>query len=571
MAVTFNPHSGDSVTIGGSSTTGPFPKYSIGVERVESDAGVLIDIVYAITVTGQMIASGDVTSEGARQKSLFSRQKVLAALLEQDSPTGQLNIDPYGGSTGMRFGDAKLTGVEFPEGDDETGGTQVADYTFNFQASTRDSKIGTAQHLSACDESWEVAKGDEKTTDLGTGESQTLLANPKNTFTVTHTISATGFDKYVNGLFSRSGWDEARAWVQSRLKAAPTEVTSNLQGNATDFTNFDPKRMGNFVAATEGEDATPAVDSGLIDLTSLNSYDYNVQITSDINAGTYSATETYFLSPKDYTTSIEMSYEVDEEDVSTVTVNVSINGLDKPGDDDDDGTLRLSDSSIKQAIDQVASFKGLMYSEANTFYRSQIGASDDTDSETGALLDGRALSTTGSSSESRNYTTGEISLSQTYNDKNAGGDELINENNLSESHNFSDSNKGHTNNTVAILPVIGKPDGPVFQNMGTTNERKRSLSLEWTSKKNIDVTTVDGDGVSSTSSINFRKAITSYLKGDTEADNYAKGKTYVESAYTHADTYRPDGTQGTHYWQISRTDGWNEQTGQFTLSIEWTY
>ena len=90
MAVTFNPHTGDSVTIGGSSTTGPFPKYSIGLERVESDAGVLIDIVYAITVTGQMIASGDVTSEGARQKSLFSRQKVLAALLEQDSPTRQL-------------------------------------------------------------------------------------------------------------------------------------------------------------------------------------------------------------------------------------------------------------------------------------------------------------------------------------------------------------------------------------------------------------------------------------------------------------------------------------------------
>lgn len=79
----------------------------------------------------------------------------------------------------MRFGDAKLTGVEFPEGDDETGGTQVADYTFNFEASTRDGKIGTSQYLSACDESWEVAKGDEKTTDLGTGESQTLLANPK--------------------------------------------------------------------------------------------------------------------------------------------------------------------------------------------------------------------------------------------------------------------------------------------------------------------------------------------------------------------------------------------------------
>ena len=51
MAVTFNPHSGDSVTIGGSSTTGPFPKYSIGVERVESDAGVLIDIVYAVSYT----------------------------------------------------------------------------------------------------------------------------------------------------------------------------------------------------------------------------------------------------------------------------------------------------------------------------------------------------------------------------------------------------------------------------------------------------------------------------------------------------------------------------------------
>ena len=46
MAVTFNPIGGAQLTIGGTSGTGPFPKYSINTERVESGDGTLIDLIY---------------------------------------------------------------------------------------------------------------------------------------------------------------------------------------------------------------------------------------------------------------------------------------------------------------------------------------------------------------------------------------------------------------------------------------------------------------------------------------------------------------------------------------------
>ena len=52
MAITFNPDDGDSVVIGGTDATGPNPKYSISAERVQSEQGVLLDVIYNITVNG---------------------------------------------------------------------------------------------------------------------------------------------------------------------------------------------------------------------------------------------------------------------------------------------------------------------------------------------------------------------------------------------------------------------------------------------------------------------------------------------------------------------------------------
>ena len=80
MAVTFNPIGGSSITIGGTSGTGPFPKYSINTERVESGDGTLIDLIYNISVTGQIIAEGNITTPGMEVLRMTSRLMMLFLL-----------------------------------------------------------------------------------------------------------------------------------------------------------------------------------------------------------------------------------------------------------------------------------------------------------------------------------------------------------------------------------------------------------------------------------------------------------------------------------------------------------
>ena len=130
MAVTFNSIGGGSITIGGSGSD-PFPKYSISTERVESGDGTLIDVTYSISITGQVLASGDITSAGARQNSLIGRMKTMLSAAENSMPVGTLEIVPYGGLANViSFSDATLVGVELAEQDD-SGSVQYQDYTFH--------------------------------------------------------------------------------------------------------------------------------------------------------------------------------------------------------------------------------------------------------------------------------------------------------------------------------------------------------------------------------------------------------------------------------------------------------
>ena len=93
MAVTFNPIGGSQITIGGTSATGPFPKYSINTERVETGDGTLIDLIYNISVTGQIIAEGDITTPGARQDNLMSKMISRLALMENEVPVAETKVE----------------------------------------------------------------------------------------------------------------------------------------------------------------------------------------------------------------------------------------------------------------------------------------------------------------------------------------------------------------------------------------------------------------------------------------------------------------------------------------------
>ena len=94
----------------------------------------------------------------------------------------------------------------------------------------------------------------------------------------------------------------------------------------------------------------------------------------------------------------------------------------------------------------------------------------------------------------------------------------------------TDDNEDRSVQTVAIIAIIGKADGPIFQDMGTTPERKRSVSVDWTMKKD---------------------------KRDEKPS---------AAALTAANAYKPTGA-----YQLSKTESWTKATGAYTLNIEWSY
>ena len=491
MAVTFNSIGGGSITIGGSGAD-PFPKYSISTEGVQSGDGTLIDITYNVSITGQVLASGDITAAGSRQSSLLGRIKTMLQTAENAIPVGTLEIVPYGGLSGVvSFSDATLMAVEIAEQDD-SGSVQYQDYTFTFTAHKRDgAKIGNTYSLASAEETWEVTENDTRVF-----ESNTLSNTPTKTYTITHTVSATGYNKTTDTAFNKAGWSEAKDWVLSRLVATPdTAVDKNMADNSTYFTTFNGVYMG-------------ASSADFIDLSTDEYYNHNRVANSDLSGGAYSVTETWFISKESVTHDIEMSYDLNEEQIGSVTVNGTISGL---------STSSFSskkDNKVTQAEAVLTTVLDQGYSLASTFFNTVK------EPDAGALTNNILTK-----SVAKNPVAGTITYSINFNDKTKEDEDTI-----SETLTVSDDNEDRSNKVIAIIAIIGKADGPIFQDMGTTPERKRSVSVDWTMKKD---------------------------KRETKP---------TARATTAADVYKPTGA-----YQMSKSESWTPATGAYTLNIEWVY
>jgi hypothetical protein len=206
-----------------------------------------------------------------------------------------------------------------------------------------------------------------------------------------------------------------------------------------------------------------------------------------------------------------MSLDSGEDGVTSVTVNGTIQGLNTSS------FATRSEDKITQAEGVLDNCLTQAYGLANSFYTASV---------TSTVACPLALNTSEmSKSISKNKTTGVITYSLSYNDIGSAS-----ANTITESLQISDDNEDRTNNIVAIIQIIGRADGPIFQNMGTTTERKRSASLEWTMKV---------------------------------CDRSSKPSV---AALTVVNTYKPTGA-----YQLSKSESWTPSTGGYSLSIEWTY
>lgn len=530
MAVLYKPHkSGKTLLIGGQSVTtgtggglvGPFPRFSISREELSTGDGTYIGTKFAIEITGTATLNvnddQDITAVGQRQNAVMG-SAMTALQFDRDSfPTqgnGVLEIAPYGGQSNViKFNDARLTGISLPEQTEEEAGVQTLQYTFSFEAykdgseNTSDGSTGdlkeTTYKLSSAEENWELSENDQKFF-KGNDPTQGVY----KTYTLTHTVSATGLKKYSGATLAADGeaWRQAQKWVKSRLKSSTeirNPITTDLMGDSKYWsTQFVPVNMD----GTTPEAITPDLKDGTV---AYRGYNHVRSVSSDLGGGSYSVTETWTLC--DQTTAkathdIEVSVEDDKSQFVTVSISATIQGLNS---NDASSNTQDSYTNAKAAYDII---KTKTYGLANAAYTA-FGSG-------GTLRNEKITESYG-----ENKVSGTITYNVTYND-----DEISLENALSENLTVNYDNQEGLNEVTAKIPIIGKADGPVIQKMNTTTIKTVSVTFDAVMKKG------------------FRTSPP------------------TSAANTAVDAYKPDGAN-----QQSKTESWSPKTGTYNLSISWEY
>lgn len=489
MAITFTPDSGTQIVIGGevNPTTGipgPFPAYSISRTPIRKDS-VLLGSTYEISVNGTAIIndSTDMFDKGARQNKIH---ELIKDILFTGGKKGQLDIAPYGGKANvLSFDNAVLLSADAAEQDDASQGVQVQNYSFTFSSdrlTVNSEEIDgpdVEQDLDDISESWDVSFLDGEYDQIAFENSAANAVQRK--WSLSHTISATGRSQ-ASG---ESGYTEAKAYVEARLAT-----------------------LGNNPLTAVDLSGTPiAIDFGFNTAT-YTAYDQVDQISQGLLDGTYSVTRTWILS-KAGTAGMKMSFDFSDDQAAefqTVNVSVTINGYETQGPEE---TYSQRYVNAKTKFDAV---KSNFATYASLFYNAE-------DSTGGTLK-----SAPSAESSSHDQTNGVISYSATFDDGTVGYVGAI-----SESVNVTYNNEDGGNQVVAIIPVIAKSDGPVIQDMATTQEATRSVSVELQMGRSYRTSKPDG--------------------------------TTIASAYAPV---------GIAYRQ-NKTESWNPKSGSYSLSIDYVF
>ena len=441
MSVSYTNASG---TFDLASSSGPNPRYSISMET-QQKSGIAYANRYSISATGTFIATGDITTQGERAKSILDE---IAVELIRSGGYGTLTIQSPGGSTSLIFKDCKLLTIDAAEQDESSQGVTTQEFTASFEAYKMQQTSGANDDdfyenlgdgdLDDLNESWDWAITEDYTSDKQESETN-------RNFTATYTVSATG-----RGSSSTSGYEAAKAWVQSRVA-----------------TNSNP-------LAAEDLLGNPNTLDGLPPAANYNLYNKITSRNEDTSSGSYSETVSWVVSKHQAGCSVDISGSLDPAGAAnTVDVSVTITGY----EDNLEGETSSKYSNAKAFYDAKVEPYLPTWAEShyNTFLAPSLTA-------TGRSLNGFVTS----KSVSANETDGVITVSATFDDKNV----LLGA--VDQNIQITDTNADGGNQIVAIIPVIAKTNGPVIQDMSTTGERTRSISLDLTMDQNNRVTRPDG-------------------------------------------------------------------------------
>jgi hypothetical protein len=548
MAITYQTKSAPAVSlvIGGQSShgtgvyksygiLGPFPRYSISRENIFTGTGSYLGTSFTITVTGTAILNQaddkqDPLEVGERQKRVQGEVlTILQFAREQQTAQsiGLLQIQPYGGKTNkIKFADARLTSIEVPE-QGETAGIQNTEYTFTFEATreistnTNDGKttagkaIQPRYNLAAIEENWELSENEGKISYVGNDPDSP--ASSRKTYTLTHTVSATGLNTYegTNNVMTTNdeAFRQAAQWVATRLVADPmAEIQTDMMGDYSEFpSGFTPADMNDVEYQSELGFKLSAHG-----LSKYGSYNHIRQISHNMAEGSYAVTDTWLLSQENVSATHEIEFSYDaapQSDASSISVSATIQGLATKT------ALDQDDNKYNGALASFHTMKGLLFAAANNVYKDSGGV--------GTLRDVKA-----SESISHNKVGGSINYNVSYNDleiKYSPAEDVI-----SETIGVNYNNDDNSIQIIALQPILERELGPVIQDMRTTKEKTVGVTVDLVMASNK--------------------------------------RSVKPSAMSMAEAYKPIKSAGGHGpYLTNKTESYNPKTGAYSLTLDWTY
>lgn len=504
---TFVPFGGDTLEIGGivggPNIPGPGPRYSISTEILKTD-GLPLGTKYSVSVSGTAIINNTASMlvAGARQAEIH---KLIGFIALNQGNAGTLTITGYGGTVPIVFNDCVLISCDAPEQDDVSQGVQTQEYSFTFEATritvngrSNDNLYGTdlEDYILEYSENWSCAANEGQYTP--TSGSDDTPSEPM--YTVTHSISAVGKQR-ADGTNS---YLQAKNFVDERLGILGEDPTGTFQDKALAPSNIELEFVPN----------------------DYNAYNQINSYTNDITGGSYSVERTWVIAKSSATMTVELTANVDPEaEANTVDLSVTFTGLDtKKGYTE--GGVGTQNDKYANALTAYGLSAGNFFNWASDYYNAaNIGSGSSSLQENSASF-----------SRTDNKSDGVISVSYSYNDLEV--DSLDFPCASSQSVNISETNALGIQQVVAILPVIAKADGPVIQNMATTQERTRSATLDLQIKKEIE------------GNDNCRG-----VKPD--------GISWLLTNYT------PQGIDNVYIQSV--TDSWSPTSGAYSATVDWVW
>jgi hypothetical protein len=318
---------------------------------------------------------------------------------------------------------------------------------------------------------------------------------PEHAFRLTHSINATGKRHYDGTGLLREAWENAKLWVGERL------------GLDTDFANL-----------TQGLNL-PSYYGGFNHTRSENTNEA---------AGSYEVTETWILSSgdalEDFTVSTRSS-------IDTPTTSVSIEG----------NIAGMETRNLADYFDVTTD----RYTAANTKYTTLAGNDDffnRCQAYSGLSLNNDAADF----SIQRNPVNGTVAYNFTYDDRPSSCISGA----LTENIEISDQNVDKTVNVFASIPILGRGEGPILQDINTTTERRRSVS--------IDVLMPLPTGCPTTEAgVTLIMGQAPRTQVDTVISSFSSHLTNVKSA--------------NQKFVEKDDESWNPKTGRYSRNVSWVW